>query len=229
MTSKRLSITVLIVTTLYAVVTLVISSFIIAGIQERASALTDEAASIQRKLDTDHLAFEKSRAEVRDAIFMVSNSMMMGVVAMQSSNSSDSLQSALQAMTINTATAGAFWARGLDSLHELVRDVYSVSERNQEFDAIVDAAQAGNLDPVAAMSAAEFLMGVYGAEVERQAFHRDELRAAKEQLDQRESMVKSIALALQFMMILALFAKDYYMERRKVDQVAPSPFARAAT
>lgn len=215
MSDKRLNLTFLLFTTIYAVVTLVISSFIVAGIQRESAGLSGRIAAIQRELEANQVAFDKSRGDTRDAVLLLSNAMTQTAIAGQPTNTRESLEMVMMAIRTSTASAAGFWGRGIDGLYQLVREAPEVTARAGEVEAVLTAARAGEVDPVAATTVAEFLGNAYLADVERRSASRDELRREQEALAQRESMVKGVALALQFMMILAVFAKDYLKERRK--------------
>jgi hypothetical protein len=212
---KRLNLVFLLIGVVYSVITLVISSIVIAGIQQRGGRLGAEITGLESRIERNTRLFKEAAQEIRDGQFMAQTALMMAPSTLTRDATSDSLELAGKLILNTRVSAAGYFSRGISGIHELVRDRPEVAERQADIEARIASLRDGEFDAVGVPQLAAELSSSFSAMIDEWIARQDQLKLEKQEVGDQESLVKNIALALQFFNVFLIFGRDYYKEKLK--------------
>jgi len=209
MNPRRVDLVFLVLTTAYALTTLIVSSLVVAGLQDHR----DDAMRVVRRFNTEseknYELIQEATANLRHAQSLFASVQQM--LALATANKAASAPAVRTAQQSIMQAAEQSFARSLGTL----ADMTGVDgARRAVIDEMIAEAGSEAFETTAVVAEIYRLQAEYRAQQMIAIASRDERLQESEALQREIDRVQSVALALQFLMILAVFAKDWWKERR---------------
>lgn len=215
---KRINLTFLVIGVAYSLMTMLISSIVLKWIQGRIHGASVRLHAVEKTISEASRLFLDSREDIRYAMVIGAYTTAVSPLYMHASTI-EQIQASQNALKVSNLAMVGSYTRGLRTLNDILRDDPNYAARQQRI-AQLEAQAIGDdaFSPQDLLAFVDELRGAYAVRINELTEARDRVSLEKEGMERQESLVRTVALALQFFMVVLVFAKDYYVESRKKEK-----------